>query len=132
MMAAFNVSTINLADYGYPEQADFSDPMSELFCAKPYTGTNIGQVESVLLPYYQNLDAYPDAAYVQSALDAYYTSLPKSTTKTFTTVTTTPTTFVTTTKAPTVTSTTKAPTTTKSEDKPKTTTSTTKKDDDKA
>jgi len=73
-MAAFNVSTINLADYGYPEQVDFGDPMSELFCAKPYTSTNIRQVESVLLPYYQNLDAYPDAAYVQSALDAYYTS----------------------------------------------------------
>jgi bilirubin oxidase len=73
MMAAFNVSKVDLTTFGYPDTINFIDPMTPLFRAKPVTGpTDLGQIQSVLLPYFQNLDAYPDAAFIEKALDDYY------------------------------------------------------------
>jgi len=72
MMAAFNVSDVDLTDYGYPETTKFGDPMAPLFRSKKYTGTDIQSVQDVLLPYFQNLGAYPDAPLVEKALDDYY------------------------------------------------------------
>lgn len=79
MMAAFNVSQVDLTSFGYPEKVSFNDPMAPLFQAKAYTGTDLGQVHDVLLPYFQNLDAYPDAAAVEKALDQYYAQQLSST-----------------------------------------------------
>lgn len=84
MMAAFNVSDVDLTAYGYPETVKFMDPMADLFRAKSYPGsTDLNQVKDVLLPYFQNLDAYPDASSVEKALDDYYKddSVKTSTTK---------------------------------------------------
>src|SRR4051794_16940033 len=78
MMAAFNVTKIDLTDFGYPERVDFSDPLSILFSAKPYSGTNINEIQDVLLPYFQSLDAYPDANAVIDALNDYHKNGPKS------------------------------------------------------
>ncbi|KAI6711800.1 bilirubin oxidase [Diplocarpon mali] len=78
MMAAFNVSQVDLSSLGYPEKVSFNDPMAPLFRAKAYVGTDLGQVENVLLPYFQNLDAYPNAAAVEKALDEYYAHPPKT------------------------------------------------------
>lgn len=82
MMAAFNVSQVDLSTFGYPEKVSFNDPMAPLFRAKTYTGTDLGQIQNVLLPYFQNLDAYPDSLAVEKALDDYYASPPKSSTTT--------------------------------------------------
>jgi len=72
MMAAFNVSDIDLTEYGYPEATKFSDPMAPLFTSKKYTGTDMGQIQNVLLPYFQNMGAYPDAQKVEKALEDYW------------------------------------------------------------
>jgi hypothetical protein len=120
MMAAFNVSQIDLSTYGYPEKISFNDPMSSLFRSKTYTGTDLSQVKDVLLPYFQNLDAYPNSYEIEKALDDYYKNPPSS--KSSTPASTPSTTLQTRTTATTVKSTT-VRTTTKSEDKPKTTTS---------
>lgn len=130
-MAAFNVTKVDLTDWGYPESVDFGDPMSKLFSAKPYAGASSkDQLENVLLPYFQNLDAYPDAESVIKALDDYNKNEPKSKSSTMTSATPTSTTVqgiapsavsttaaqvspaVTTFKTSTKTSTTKAKTTT--------------------
>ena len=83
MMAAFNVTDVDLTDYGYPETTKFSDPMSPLFAAKKYTGSEIGQIHDVLLPYFQNLDAYPNPEAVEKALDDYYKDDKKKTSSTY-------------------------------------------------
>ncbi|KAK0119247.1 hypothetical protein ONS95_008098 [Cadophora gregata] len=129
MMAAFNVSQVDLSTYGYPEKVSFNDPMAPLFRAKAYSGTDMAAVQDVMLPGMQNMDAYPDAKAMEKALDDYYKNPPTSkTSSTATSTTTVPSTLVTSTTTPAITN--KA-TTTKSEDKPKTTskatTTTTKK-----
>ncbi|KAH6671344.1 oxidase cueO precursor [Halenospora varia] len=83
MMAAFNVSQVDLSTFGYPEKVSFNDPMAPLFRAKSFSGTDLNQVRDVLLPYFQNIDAYPDADSVLKALDDYYKN-PPSTSKTTT------------------------------------------------
>jgi len=118
MMAAFNVSQVDLSTFGYPEKVSFNDPMAPLFRAKSYSGTDMGQIHDVLLPYFQNLDAYPDAASVEKALDDYYAHPPSSSAPSSTA--TAPSTLVTTTSSASIT--TAPPTST--EDKPKTTAST--------
>lgn len=120
MMAAFNVSQIDLSTYGYPQKISFNDPMSSLFRSKTYTGTDLSQVKDVLLPYFQNLDAYPDSHEIEKALDDHYKNPPSS--KSSTPANTPSTTLQTRTTATTVKSTTVG-TKTKSEDKLKTTTS---------
>ncbi|EHL02070.1 putative Bilirubin oxidase [Glarea lozoyensis 74030] len=73
MMAAFNVSKVDLTTFGYPDTINFIDPMAPLFRAKPITGpTDLGQIQNVLLPYFQNLDAYPDGLVIEQALKDYY------------------------------------------------------------
>lgn len=68
-MAAFNVFQVDLSTFDYLEKIFFNDPMACLFLAKPYTGTDLSQIRDVLLPYFQKLDAYPDAKAVEKALD---------------------------------------------------------------
>jgi bilirubin oxidase len=119
MMAAFNVSQVDLSTFGYPEKVSFNDPMASLFRAKSYSSTDIGQIHDVLLPYFQNLDAYPDAALIEKALDDYYEHPPSSSAPS---VSAAPSTLVTTTKSSSA-SITAAPSTS-TEDKPKTTAST--------
>lgn len=119
MMAAFNVSQVDLSSFGYPEKVSFNDPMASLFRAKSYSSTDIGQVHDVLLPYFQNLDAYPDAALIEKALDDYYEHPPSSSSPS--SVSTAPSTLVTTTKSSSASIT--APPSTSTEDKPKTTAS---------
>lgn len=117
MMAAMNITKADLSSYGYPESVDFGDPLLDIFAAKPYPGsTNYNQVRDVLLPYYQSLNAYPDAAGVEAALSRFYAQ-PTSTTAA-------PSTFATSTRVATTTS---KPTTTSITKKTTTTTTTTKK-----
>lgn len=55
MMAAFDVGDTKAK----PAQGDiFSDPMNPKFRASPYTGTNLAQVQSQLLPYFASLEIY--------------------------------------------------------------------------
>lgn len=130
MMAAFNVSEVDLSTFGYPQTVSFNDPMEPLFRAKSYSGSDMSAIQDVMLPGMQNMDAYPDAKAMEKALDDYYKNPPTSSksSSTAASTTTTPSTLVTstisTTSAAAVTS--KA-TTTKSEDKPKTTSKTTAK-----
>ncbi|EPE28147.1 Cupredoxin [Glarea lozoyensis ATCC 20868] len=120
MMAAFNVSKVDLTTFGYPDTINFIDPMAPLFRAKPITGpTDLGQIQNVLLPYFQNLDAYPDGLVIEQALKDYYKNGGPKTSKPVTS-TTVPTTLATSTKSDDPPKTTSA--TTKIEDKPKTTT----------
>jgi bilirubin oxidase len=126
MMAAFNVSQVDLSTYGYPEKISFNDPMSSLFRSKTYSGTDLSQIKDVLLPYFQNLNAYPDSHEVEKALDNYYKN-PPSSSKSLTPASTTPTTLQTSAISTTVRSTT-TDTSIKSEDKPKTTANTSSED----
>ncbi|KAH7417369.1 Cupredoxin [Cadophora sp. MPI-SDFR-AT-0126] len=57
MMAAFNVSQVDLSSLGYPEKVSFNDPMAPVFRAKAYSGTDLRSVQDVMLPGMQNLDA---------------------------------------------------------------------------
>jgi bilirubin oxidase len=78
MMAAFNVSDVDLTALGYPETTSFGDPMAPVFRAKPYTGTDLYQVKNVLLPYFHNLNAYPNTTAVELALSNYYAAAASS------------------------------------------------------
>lgn len=98
-MAAFNVSDVDLTEWGYPDKVSFMDPMSSLFRAKTYTGTDLGQVRDVLLPYFQNLDAYPNPSFVENALDDYYKKLPSSSSSSTRSTSSVPSTLVTSTVA---------------------------------
>ena len=82
-MAAFNVSNIDLTDYGYPEDISFVDPMSSTFRAKPYSGTtDLDQIRQERLPWFASLNAYPDAVKVESALHDYWEEKTKSSSST--------------------------------------------------
>jgi len=130
MMAAFNVTEVDLSTFGYPQTVSFNDPMEPLFRAKSYSGSDMSAIQDVMLPGMQNMDAYPDAKAMEKALDDYYKNPPTSSksSSTPTSTTTTPSTLVTSTKSTTSAAvvTSKA-TTTKSEDKPKTKSKTTAK-----
>lgn len=70
MMAAFNVTT--LANFGYPSTERFVDPMEQRWRAKEYSGTNLQQVQSELLPFFSSLDAYASVEEIEQALHDYY------------------------------------------------------------
>lgn len=54
-MAAFDVNDTK----DKPSQGDiFSDPMNPQFRASAYSGTDIAQLQSQLLPYFASLDIY--------------------------------------------------------------------------
>ena len=80
MMAAFNVSNVDLSAYGYDDKVNLVDPMFDLFRAKAFTATDLAQVKAVTLPFFQNLNAYPNAQLVNAALSSFYqTALPTAT-----------------------------------------------------
>lgn len=59
MMGAFNVSEIDLSEFGYPDNATFTDPMAGLWRSKPILGaTSVQDVEQSLLPMFMSLGAY--------------------------------------------------------------------------
>lgn len=67
-MAAFNVSSIDLSSFGYPDDASFTDPMAAIWRAKPVTGqTNIQDVQDTILLLFVGLGAYPSVPVVESA-----------------------------------------------------------------
>lgn len=68
-MAAFNVTA--LSDFGYPETTRFIDPMEDRFRAKPYTGTTIPDVQTILASF-SALNAYSNVADIEEALDEYW------------------------------------------------------------
>ena len=72
MMGAFNVSSIDLKPFGYDDKVILEDPMTPLFRAKPYTGTDLNTVKGVTLPAFDQLNAYPDAKIVDAALASFY------------------------------------------------------------
>ncbi|EHK99741.1 putative Bilirubin oxidase [Glarea lozoyensis 74030] len=78
MMAAFNVTSVNLSSYGYPDDATFTDPMAAIWRAKPWNGlpANVAEIESTVLPLFAGLGAYPSTANVEAALADYYTTHP--------------------------------------------------------
>lgn len=135
MMAAFNVSQIDLTEFGYPQTTSFVDPMTAAFQAKncaDYPGScpkdgkpiDYANVRSKILPDFFKTNAYPDAAKFEKAEDDYYIAHPdvviaSSTAKTSTTAQTsttlqTSTTAKTSTTTAKTSSTAKASTTTKS------------------
>jgi hypothetical protein len=59
-----------------------SQIMRSLLQAKPYTGTDPSQIRDVLLPYFENLDAYPNTQFVKDALNEHYKLETSSTTST--------------------------------------------------
>jgi hypothetical protein len=72
-MAAFNVSSVNLSDYGYPDDASFTDPMAAVWRSKPRTGpTDLQEIQDVILPLFAGLGAYPSTQGVEAALEVYY------------------------------------------------------------
>lgn len=79
MMAAFNLSKIT--DLGYPETTNFDDPMDPRFRAKPYTGTDLAQVESELLPWFSSLDSYSIKDGIKQAIADYHQNGPPNSTK---------------------------------------------------
>lgn len=72
-MAAFNVSSVDLSAFGYPDDATFTDPMAAIWRSKPRTGpTDITEIQSTILPLFAGLGAYPSTAGVEAALEEYY------------------------------------------------------------
>lgn len=87
MMAAFNVSQIDLTEFGYPEKVSFVDPMTQDFRAKncadfpgscPSNGNpiDLSIVTSKILPGFYATNAYPDVAKFEKAEDDYYIAHP--------------------------------------------------------
>jgi bilirubin oxidase len=112
MMAAFNVSQVDLTSYGYPETTSFIDPMTPAFRAKdmstlkfqPGTQEYLADIPESVLKKFVDLNAYPDSKGVENALDSYYLTVQTATStsstkggggKSTTTTLPTPTTLVT-------------------------------------
>lgn len=63
MMAAFNVTDVDLTEFGYPDNQTFTDPMAAVWRARNYTGpigtfsSDLTQVKNVLLPMFAALNA---------------------------------------------------------------------------
>lgn len=72
-MAAFNVTSVDLSAYGYPDNTTFTDPMAAIWRAKPRNGpTDIQQVQTTILPLFAGLGAYPSTESVENALEQVY------------------------------------------------------------
>ncbi|TLD20840.1 hypothetical protein E2P81_ATG08504 [Venturia nashicola] len=78
MMGVFNVTS--LADLGYKDlETALEDPMDPRFRAKKYTGTNLDDIKSKVLPFFASLNAYPDPAKLAEVEDRYWsTRIPPS------------------------------------------------------
>jgi bilirubin oxidase len=73
MMAAFNVSKVDLTAFGYPETVTFGDPMTPQFRAKPYSGhTDLDEIKEEILPGFDELNAYPDTKSIENDLNQFW------------------------------------------------------------
>lgn len=73
MMGMFNVT--RLADLGYKDlETALEDPMDSRFRAKKYTGTNLDEIKSKILPFFASLNAYPDPAKLAEVEDGYWST----------------------------------------------------------
>lgn len=80
MMAAFNVSQVDLSAFGYPETTSFIDPMTPAFRSKPVSSLPFPQgsaqyladIPVSVLKRFQDLNAYPDSKGVENALRSFY------------------------------------------------------------
>lgn len=70
MMGAFNVTV--LQGFNYPETTKFIDPLEERWRAKPFSGTDLQQVQSTTLPFFSSLAAYSNVKEIEAALDAFH------------------------------------------------------------
>ena len=71
MMAAFNVTDIDLTALGYGDAVSFVDPLTEQFAAKPLpSGDDIASIQANVLPAFAALDVYPKISDVNTALGA--------------------------------------------------------------
>jgi len=78
MLAAFNSTTVDLTEYGYPENVTLTDPLAPIWRAQAYPGfTDLDAIENILLPMFSHVNAYPsenaegvDA--FEAALDLFY------------------------------------------------------------
>ena len=70
MMGAFNVTY--LSNLGYTETDLLIDPMEPRWRAKPYSSTNIAQVQSTVLPEFAATNAYKNLDQIQVALNQYH------------------------------------------------------------
>jgi len=72
-MAAFNVSSVDLSSFGYPDNATFTDPMAAIWRSKPIVGpTSLQDIQNNILPLFAGLGAYPPTVAVEAALQAYH------------------------------------------------------------
>ena len=89
MMAAFNVTDIDLSQYGYPHDTSFIDPMSPAYQAKKVSSLQFAQGTPEYLADIPNtlkkfadLNAYPEADKVEEAEADYYKAIKATTTTT--------------------------------------------------
>jgi FtsP/CotA-like multicopper oxidase with cupredoxin domain len=90
MMAAINISDVDLTKFGYKDtvslprsfspsnliQTSFIDPLTPLFRAQPFTGTNLDNIKKETLPFFASLKAYPNADALDAALKSFYQNHP--------------------------------------------------------
>ncbi|KAH8650968.1 putative bilirubin oxidase [Tricladium varicosporioides] len=73
MMAAFNVTDLDLSAFGYPDNTTFTDPMAASWRSKPrLTATDLQDIQENVLPLFAGLGAYPSTEGVEHALQEYY------------------------------------------------------------
>ncbi|TVY16209.1 Bilirubin oxidase [Lachnellula arida] len=72
MMAAFNVSQVDLSAFGYPKTTSFIDPMTPAFRSKPGSAAYLADIPVGVLKRFQDLNAYPDSRGVENALRGFY------------------------------------------------------------
>lgn len=70
MMGAFNVTGIDVA--GLEGETHFIDPMEGRWRSKPYTGTNLAEIRTNVLPEFSSQDAYADVKKVTALLNEHY------------------------------------------------------------
>lgn len=72
-MAAFNVTSVDLSAFGYPDNATFTDPMAAIWRSKPrLAATDLQDIQDNILPLFAGLGAYPSTENVEHALQEYY------------------------------------------------------------
>ena len=72
MMAAMNVTDVDLSEFGYSDNVSLQDPLAPIFRAKTYTGTDLNQVRNQLIPFFLNFNAYPNPVAVSAALSSFW------------------------------------------------------------
>jgi len=73
MMAVMNVT--KLKDFGYSDlDTELEDPMDSRFRAKRYSGTDLNDIKSNVLPAFSKLGAYPDPVKLAELESKYWNS----------------------------------------------------------